>query len=204
MPWHAELIIISGLPLIVGGGWKVGFVSYWRAWYGAPGRLAFIVCRFSGQCLQRFIQRDLVPPRAGSGGSAVGAQVPRRFHQLAAVVTDFAQSRVAARADDPVGLNAPVAARAKRDVLDILQQCFLFQAALVFIFQSARGAQDEIDQYAGQEQNRYDQCSQDAYQRITRTAADVLEGPDDHSKPESCEEGGGETDRDHHYIAKRH
>jgi hypothetical protein len=64
-----------------------------------------------------------------------------------------------------------------------LQQSFFFKGVLVFLFQGARRAQDQIDDDPGQKQHCHHQDCQDAGERIARPPADVAISPDDQAEP---------------------
>ena len=52
---------------------------------------------------------------------------------------------------NPIGLDAPSTSRAKGIILDGLKEGFLFQGLLILLLGGPLGAQDQVDDDAGQE-----------------------------------------------------
>ncbi len=111
----------------------------------------------------------------------------------------FLELGVAVGADGPGFFNVSPAARAEWAFFNGMQQGFLFKRLLVFFVQGARGAQDQVDHNARQEEQRYNDNCQEADERVAGTAADVAISPDDQADPEGCQESsspGSQAEQD--------
>ena len=75
------------------------------------------------------------------------------------------------------GLTAAGAAWADSRVFNSLQEGFLFESVLVLLFNRLGGADDQVDQDAGEKQNRRDQNRQNAHEGITRCVCVCLDKP---------------------------
>jgi hypothetical protein len=84
-----------------------------------------------------------------------------QFHQTSAMMACLFETCLAIRAHHPLNIHPPAASRAVVGGFDSVQESFLFQCLLIFLFKSSVGSEDEIDEYSGEEKNSDDQDCQD-------------------------------------------
>src|SRR5690242_5480017 len=99
------------------------------------------------------------------------------------------------RAEDEIVLDVPLAALAERQFLQVLEQVLLFEGALEGTIERLLGAEDHVEQDAGDVEEDDEERREDLRDDATAARLDVAEGPDDEDEPERNQVRPGEGDQ---------
>jgi hypothetical protein len=95
---------------------------------------------FNIKVSQNIIHAHILSAHPKFRSSAVGADIPREFHEFVTIVAILFEFGLAIGAEHPIIFDTAFASRAKKLVLDSCEKSFFFEGALIFIFECARGA----------------------------------------------------------------
>src|SRR5690606_29116339 len=93
--------------------------------------------------------------------ATIRADVPAQVDQLAAVMARLPQLGIAVRAQLPVIMNEMITGRAKRQLLQILEQILFFQRALVRLVQGFLRPENYVEEDAGDPEEDREQRGED-------------------------------------------
>src|SRR5262249_501625 len=99
-------------------------------------------------------------------------------------------------ANQEVTLDALLAIGAGQTALDVLQQRFLLERALVGLDQRVAGPQDQVDEQAWQVHDRHPQRGENLDHQVWAAALDVSERPDDQRERQANEVGDAGRNQD--------
>jgi len=92
-------------------------------------------------------------------------------------------------------MHAALARGAGLLVLELLQEGFLFERALVELGEGVARAQDEVDPVAGKEEDEHQEHGDHLHDGVAAALADVAVGPEDERQPDRREVDGEHGDR---------
>jgi len=104
------------------------------------------------------------------------------------------------RAQRKILRHAPLARRARRLLLDILQQGLFLQRASIDLGQRLARPQDKVEQQPRQVEDQHQEDGQDAHQPVARAARDIARRPDDQAQDEGYRIGAQGKERDLQHL----